>query len=169
MRTVRKECWAVFVWATATSTLIASTPHFVCRCPDGTIKEFCFGCCGGKTCCSTKGGKGSCCKGNPSGEKGPKHVSCCQAKRGQPDRRGSVNGSSVSQKCCERTLAQTENLSVNREDAKVNASLSHCFAIPSETVLGQFTQINLPAHTAWQVYRVPPPTKLVVTLLHLVI
>jgi hypothetical protein len=51
--------WAVQVWLTAVTTLIAGIPHFDCRCPDGHVKPLCLavtaeasGCCCGGSCCS---------------------------------------------------------------------------------------------------------------------
>lgn len=35
MRFLRKICWMLLVWTTAASTLLAGTPHMVCRCADG--------------------------------------------------------------------------------------------------------------------------------------
>src|SRR5687767_4870311 len=32
----------LLVWATAATTLLASTPHVRCRCPDGSLKPVCF-------------------------------------------------------------------------------------------------------------------------------
>src|SRR5947209_9321824 len=57
------------VWLTAAMTVVAGTPHFACRCPDGHVKPFCLGlaskttgCCCGSACCSgSRGGK--CCCG----------------------------------------------------------------------------------------------------------
>src|SRR5438552_288534 len=92
MRRFRKMVTAILVWATAASSLIGSTPHIVCRCPDGTVKQFCSGqaspesscCCNGHCCSSPSDGGGGCCKvGSPGGQEEQKAPCCDQT--GSPD------------------------------------------------------------------------------------
>ena len=40
---LKKTAISGLVWLTALSTLMAGSPHLSCRCPDGSIKIFCFG------------------------------------------------------------------------------------------------------------------------------
>src|SRR5438552_4027717 len=83
MHHIRKTASSLVVWATVVSTLVGNAPHFVCRCPDGTIKPFCFGssskentcCCSGGSCCCSKPDSAS--PGNSNGEH-PGSKSCCQ-------------------------------------------------------------------------------------------
>lgn len=45
------------VWMTALATLLAGTPHLLCRCPDGTLKPFCLAhVVQSKPCCQQKPG-----------------------------------------------------------------------------------------------------------------
>src|SRR6187431_2680791 len=83
MRRIRKIGAAFLVWAAAASMLLGATPHLICRCPDGTIKHFCFGqsrdgsCCSAAKCCSaSQEKKRSCChESSKASSKGRR--SCC--------------------------------------------------------------------------------------------
>ena len=86
MATWRRMFLVAHVWLTAFMTLIVSTPHFDCRCPDGRIKPFCLalltgktGCCCESSCCSVSIGvdaRGLATHASPSGTV-PKNTCCC--------------------------------------------------------------------------------------------
>lgn len=197
MRRLRKTATALLVWATAVSSLLGSTPHFTCRCPDGTIKPFCTGqakpgsscCCNGKCCCSTGSGEGGCCcKGkSSSGEQGSNGHSCCQQsktetpskpsadqsdesgrKTGPDFRSGTGEDLVVSRACCQKTLVKAEGRTLVRPETKPTAQVQFSLALlpPLNT---DYNPPLLPLADGWKVYRLPPPTDLVIALQHFII
>jgi hypothetical protein len=177
MRQLRSIALCLLTWLTAAMMLVAGTPHYSCRCPSGAIKPFCLGisfarakdaqqtancCCNGR-CCPSQGTK-SC----VSSAREPK--SCCgccgdrgsKPTRGRPDAGGQVNGA-----CCIRTLAPSQTITVSPPKTGVAAG---------ET-FGQFiafdaSRSQLPicvGRCDCREHQRPPPTDLVVSLLHLVI
>lgn len=193
MRRLRRIALVAVVWGTAASTLMASTPHFVCRCPDGSVKPFCLGpvfnasgcCCGGDTCCcSTKSGGGCCSKGGSSGGQAVKRTSCCsQAPEhkdhskpgtdgsGGAQRAGSKagEGHAISSRCCQKAVAQQETQSVTPLQAKINESLNTSLVLFPATLLVQAVPSATSGQTVWEVFRLPPPTDLVTVLQRLTI
>ena len=182
MRRCRKVSLIVLVCTTAACTLIATTPHFTCRCPDGRVKAFCWAlwmtsakcCCDGNSCCSTENSRAG---SNPDGKE-PSET-CCGGKNedtfpepvhgdsgGQPQGpRQSLPENAVSQSCCQKTLAQAEVFSLKHGELKI-----------AEAAPAPFIHVNLSCFSTatacvsvWQACRMPPPTDLVVTLQHLVI
>lgn len=90
MKTIKKTFLTFCILLTASMTVVAGMPHFLCVCPDGSIKPFCSGpttspnssatCCCGGTCCSDTSQcccRGDCCQANKDhvtpGEPGPHH------------------------------------------------------------------------------------------------
>ena len=113
MRQLRKLAGILIVLATATTTLLAGTPHFDCRCPDGSIKRFCFhSACGEQSyCCSGA----SCCAKAAEPDAQPK-PSCC-AKQSKPKPLGTADQSPQDMDnhepifrgtSCQKTLADAE-------------------------------------------------------------
>lgn len=195
MRRLRQTATALVVWATAASTLLGSTPHFVCRCPDGTVKPFCSGkpsagsscCCGGTCCCSgNQGKKGSCCQSvQPRGPAGSR-PSCCShngaaqssgqsvpdtdgQKQGRPTDRAVGDGPAVSSTCCQKTLVSAEAPSVVPPETKAPEK-----GTPDVSLLDRMKVEHLgPTMTAGTAFRepyeLPPPADLVTTLQRLTI
>jgi hypothetical protein len=56
MKRLRALIWAMGIWATAISTLLAGVPFLQCHCPDGHVKPFCGSLLFPSTCCER-----SCC------------------------------------------------------------------------------------------------------------
>ena len=168
------------VLATSTSTLIAGTPHFDCRCPDGSIKRFCFSSASGESsCCCSSGcskanndGK-SCCRKQPSVSQSPaKPACCCKQSKSTPfpiaSNSNPENGPAVRSTCCQKTLATLEVQSSVRVTATVDEScVAHFSAFPAPEI--QYVSTAAPSRTIWQVHWQPPPTDLVTTLHRLVI
>jgi hypothetical protein len=197
MRRLRKTATALLVWATAVSSLIGSTPHFTCRCPDGTVKPFCSGqttpgsscCCNGK-CCSTSDGADCCCKGKSSPRQEEKNgPSCCHRSKtetpskpavSQPDeenaqkigpdpRSGSEGRLVISRSCCQKSLVKAESRTLVRPETKPIGQVEFGLApLPSLNV-GYCNPSPLALWDGWRIYRLPPPTDLVVAFHHFII
>jgi hypothetical protein len=101
MRTACKLMSAGKVWLAAALVLFANVPHFVCQCPDGHVKPFCFGAARGSECCC---GSGGCCR--PPAPR--QHAAPCCAASHEPQRPPS-SGSCHGANGCARTVAQAEN------------------------------------------------------------
>jgi hypothetical protein len=194
MRRLRKTCVAVLVWLTAASTLIANTPHFVCRCPNGQVKPFCLGsvstesscCCHGKCCSSSGSTEGGCCTAKAPPEKQEKHGSCCSRKSTRQNgpqpvisspasdtspkvvhRSGGkrVEGPTVDRPGCQRTLAEREVAPLSQPETNAKGSASHSLTLLAEAPPGDSIPVLTPVgQTAWAFYRLPPPTDLVTLL-----
>ena len=191
MRRLRKTATALLVWVTAASALVASTPHFVCRCPDGTVKQFCFGstsgdspcCCGGGKCCSSS--NSSCCKKSASASKrksscqkqesknGSEPGTCCNpggtakaAGRGVGTR---PEGLAIGRICCQKTLAQQVDRVLVRPEAQSNTQNQMVVSVLPMEDFGHIVALAVSGNTVWQVTRLPPPTDLVTLLQHLTI
>jgi hypothetical protein len=184
MRRVRRTVLTFLVWATATSTLVANTPHYVCRCPNGQVKVFCLGvvskesacCCSGETR-SSKSTSASCCQsGSPSNSKGKKP--CCG---GQATERGNgltaqqertANPSdgrpAVSRTCCQRIVAQPDGQPVVLPEAKDDKGFQLSIAAPALPAPEPGILSLAVAKTVLQ-WCVPPPTDLVTILQRLTI
>jgi hypothetical protein len=179
MRRFRKIAGVMMVWATAATTLLAGTPHFDCRCPDGSIKRYCFSsasgessCCCSGTCSKANDDKSCCRKQKTSSQSTAKHACCCKQSKSQGGSvaTGSnpVNGPAVRGTCCQKSLANLEFQSSVRVTAVVDdASVAHVFVLPAMDI--EYFSNAAPSRTVWQVHWLPPPTDLVTTLHRLVI
>lgn len=175
MRHCRRALRAAVICATAVMTLIVGMPHFVCRCPNGSVKPFCFGvstdgtgCCCGSSCCSAQaGGRCCCCENGCASEPGQAQASAgCHGKNqgnsSQPTFHSSGN-------CCTKTLAQPEdstNPPVRTEVAQDSTPL------PFHHATGSSAHLLLPevhCQIAWELHFTGPPTDLVITLQHFLI
>jgi hypothetical protein len=177
MHLSRKVLLSALVWLTGVMTLVANTAHFVCRCPNGQLKPFCLGlnfraasadaprancCCDGQ-CCGA-------CENGQAGSGGAAVPSCCRrGHKPATQDNDPIAGSALHSNCCSQTLVQPEVTSISRQQSR--AAL--------DTTFDQFLVLgSLPAHALmtsgscpvrWHDFQRPPPTDLVVTLLHLVI
>jgi integrase len=181
MRRLRRTAGVLIVWATAATTLLASTPHYDCRCPDGTIKRFCFSsttsesscCCSGTGCGSKSNDAKSCCRKGASSSKSTTKLSCC-CKPSKPQHTSvvagnqPVNGLTVRGTCCQKTLAQSEIQSSVRATTIVDETPSLVFVLHSAEGI-EYLSNAAPSRTIWQVHWLPPPTDLVTILHRLVI
>jgi hypothetical protein len=193
MTRIRNLCLKVFVWATVASTLLASTPHVLCRCPDGKIKPFCFSFfapesssrCGATSCCSAQDANDGDCKAiSPGGPKAGK--GCCSSLKSKQPVHGSTangccdqtvqqagsnraEGPTIARTCCQKTLAQSQVPSLIRSDSKpleTSPGISFALAVVSSETAALPPG---PANDVWQVDRLPPPTDLVTVLQRLTI
>jgi hypothetical protein len=169
MHQLRRLSLTVLVWLTAAMTLVAGTPHFTCRCPNGQVKSICLGlsskkstCCCNGGCCAhgQEGGTACCCAQDaPAG-------CCCSQHAGQgpvkPEKAGAFTGSA----CCKRTLASQDPQSLSPAKAKVAKNVSFGLLAPDGDPGPSFvTAIHRPR----QHHERPPPTDLVITLHHFLI
>lgn len=158
---------------TAVMTLVAGTPHFDCRCPNGNVKPFCLALLTGKTGCCCEG---SCCSTSPGndGEGLAAHASlsatvakktCCCCKAHQENARdASQTDARLGKAGCQKTLAKAAvAVAEPTVKAPVQDLTAHLFVPAPEPVTGQdgFGACDcLFAHR----YHWPPPTDLVTVL-----
>lgn len=181
MRLLRKSTMSMLVWMTAASTLMGSTPHTICRCPDGTLKLFCCGvtshespcCCGEKCCSSSKRGEGCCCKLASSAKQTGVKPSCCNKPTAKPAacRTASTasEGLMIGGTCCQMILVQPEAQSLSFRETKPVESSSESPTLFSPAVAGDVVQSAIPEKTGWRADRPPPPTDLITVLKHFTI
>ncbi len=195
-RFARRTALVALTWLTAASTLVAGLPHFECVCPDGQRKPVCrgvkdaaTGCCCGGSCCSSNGqsvegtvrskSRGGCCCCCPQGEDTRRDKS--GPTRDEPQ--GHVRQASqpakgkkaddalrLGRSQCVRMLTHADDVTstVNKATAKVAASLEP-FALPADHPTPGSVPATASPRDSWQLSHAPPPTDLVIILLHLVI
>jgi hypothetical protein len=174
MGLTRRTALVTRAWMLASTLLVAGIPDFHCRCPDGKVKVLCLGlpvqssgCCCGGNCCS--GGNASCCKSSAAPvSEAVAPASCC----GQHDPAVTEQAARTSPlhcKGCARSLARTEVLGVTHTKTTAGEDLT---AGPLHVPTGDAFLSSSPAGrllTCWQLYRLPPPTDLIVQLEHFLI
>ncbi|MSR30789.1 MAG: hypothetical protein EXR99_04710 [Gemmataceae bacterium] len=151
-----------FAWIAIGSIIFANVPHVSCRCPDGTIKEFCFyspsvvspPCCQKKlenNCCSSKPASGkvrqektSCWEGECENDPSPALISSF----GATYEMGEAN--------CQRLLAHPEAQAVSGSENKLEGLLKNQFQNVWTLVENQF-QVNNSLRRTCQIPRQPPP------------
>ena len=191
MRRFRKTVTALLVWVSVASSLFGSTPHFVCRCPDGTVKLFCSGqcssespcCCNGKSCCSTSDGNSSCKNSSSAGQEKKDAPSCChQGKSGisseAVDARASEKNAqntvadprsgsrlAINKTCCEITQVQSEGQTLVQPVTKHIEHLELGLVLLLPLNVGFHVPSSLQVRNGWQVNGLPPPPTDLLTLL----
>ncbi len=171
MQLFRRLATIVLVWATASSTLLASTPYYVCRCPDGTIKTHFVGfispdasCCS-TNCCAVGTKEKSCCQTGKK-KQAAKPINCAQANNAHS---GNKEGSpSIAQIPCQKTLVQPDERALCRME--VNAESDVPVALLPVTAASTLDLFGVDYEiTLWRIDKGPPPTDLVTTLQRLTI
>jgi len=170
----RRKCLVFVMPLTAAMTLVASFPHFECRCPNGRLKPFCFGFCSPvSSCCSE-----SCCHlqsatspraNRHAAAKSSRKMCCCcrQEKRQSPRTHG--HRFQVTRPGCAKTVAQP--VSWTSSDVKttvVKDRTCHEGALPSAFMLTA-APFRHWEHRSWREHLVGPPTDLVTLLQHYLI
>jgi hypothetical protein len=195
MEYVRRTALVALVWLTAASTLVAGLPHFDCICPNGRRKPVCFnitdkktGCCCGGSCCPPNGqakegtvqGKGRggcccCCRGGqdarPDGSEPTRNkTGAAPRHEGQSVKGTADDALQLARTRCVRTLAHSDEMTpaLNKAGAKGSASLEP-LALPAAHSTLAPSPAAVPPRDSWLLSHAPPPTDLVITLLHLVI
>lgn len=185
MRQLQYITTVLIVWTTAASTLLASVPHFVCRCPDGSIKHFCFGtgpgetssCCTGQSCCGKKGSDAL--KENSSGEHGKPKPYCCSQQTRTPKKptpvaarnteSNPVSGPVFKSAGCQKTLEQSEVQPLprmNTDTGEIHITDLNCLPEMDSPI----PAASAPSVSGiWQIRGLPPPTDFVTTLHRLTI
>ena len=164
---------------TALMTLVAGTPHFDCRCPNGRIKPFCLalltgrtGCCCEGSCCSAPPGddeKGHTTHPSPAATVPKKACCCCKAHQGNA-RGGSRTAPGLGKVGCQKSLAEMAS-AVSEPSVKVSekALSAHLF-VPTLEPVTEHDGFGPGAFlTAYHQHRIPPPTDLVTVLQHFLI
>ena len=178
MRRLRRTSLSLIVWLTAATTLVAQTPHLACRCPNGTIKPFCLGITLGVTGASQRGAN-CCCNGHCCART-QRACSCCGSTRDvpsccaggnpcQPTHVATGAGSQVSRACCTRSLAPSPIAPAPSVKTRIAPEHSPGQMIVFGDAASRLPVIANPHSADWQEHERPPPTDLVVLLLHLVI
>jgi hypothetical protein len=177
MRLLCKCLRGALVWMTAVAVLFAGFPHYHCRCPDGRLKLLCFGwavgttgcCCGGA--CSPSAREGCCGRtAGPATGKPAKKAACCCHARPRQDGHGGDAPTLVGSSGCQKTLTQAAFVAVTAAPKATHDSLAAGpFLLPPSDLLPLPATASGDSRFTWHSYRAPPPTDLVITLLHLVI
>jgi hypothetical protein len=174
MHYVRKTALTFLITLTAFSTLIAGTPHFVCRCPNGQVKLFCTslsvkttGCCCANACCgsaeqdgkSTAGDRPKCCG----------TAKCCCAKAKGSETGGTGRSVSLQRNCCTRTLATPDVQSRPDGKASVGMSVDDISLPTADWSVCYSPSFPKREGTIWSADRGPPPADLITVLRRLLI
>src|SRR5579884_764691 len=167
------------IWLTAVMTLVAGTPHFDCRCPNGNVKPFCLalltgktGCCCEGSCCSASpgdDGKDRAAHAAPSATVAKKTCCCCKAHQENAGN-GSRTDSRLGKAGCQKTLAKTA-VAVAEPTVKApdQDRTAHLFVPAPEPVRGQIGFASCDYLSSHHYHRIPPPTDLVTVLQHFLI
>ncbi len=159
-------------WLTAIMMLIAGTPHFDCRCPNGNIKHICLslfsgksGCCCEGSCCSAiRGDDAKDLTDHPSPSAAVAKAGCCCKGRQENARDESQTDARLGKAGCQKTLAKAAAaIAEPAMKAPVQDPTAHLFVPAAELLAGQdgFGACDcLFAHR----YHWPPPTDLVTVL-----
>lgn len=166
---IPKRSLSLIALVTAITTLVAGVPHFVCRCPNGTIKPFCLGCetkqphsCCDVEVCSTKHESASCCE---YCEQNELQSNCCN--NATRPVAGSRKSAELSAGGCKRTLAEQKSATLTRawlNDDRYDSAVAWSFD-PKPTI----TQVRLAVHVRLLPHERPPPTWLDTANRHLLI
>jgi hypothetical protein len=180
MRSLRHKLRVALAWLTATTLLVAATPHFRCVCPNGQVKRFCLnlpsgptGCCCGGSCCAGSQGGQCCCQAGSGAvdQSGSGRATCC-ARQGQREARqpagpdGHLRGA-----CCTKTPA-SDFLAITSapETGPESPSASPAsFVAPASATFTSVVACWGPCRLSWQSHELPPPTDLVTALQRLTI
>ena len=168
MRQLRKSIVAGLVWATATSTLMASTPFILCRCPNGDVRIFGSAstaakspCCNVTCCPSDDGAKSCCCHKNASGNNTVQNQGTGVKNSG--------DGPIFVKASCQKALVQVDASALNQQYNKLTQSPTEHLHLQCETACGISAVMSIPYMVIWRVDRLPPPTDLVTSLQRLII
>ncbi len=161
------------IWLTAIMTLIAGTPHFVCNCPDGHIKPFCFtlhsekngGCCDGSCCSTSQEDDGKVFAAHVSHSAAGVKKNCCCCKPYQEKARDdSRTDAKLRKEKCQRTFVEGI-VAVPAPSVETPAKdlTAHLFVLAPETTMPQegfgACDCAFANHYHW-----PPPTDLITVL-----
>ncbi len=173
MELVHKTVWTGIVLLTAAMTLVAGSPHFVCRCPNGQVKPFCLGftskttgcCCDGTCCCSSTPGK-SCCCGQSDAPAGPaSQESCCLQHRDQQSTESQGTTWQVGRVRCTKTMAQPPVfVSVSPKSPVSDEAFARPFVAAESVLVSAVPMSEGHGHFSWELHLLPPPTDLVIAL-----
>src|SRR5947209_20004548 len=168
MGRLRKTVTAVTVWLTAAMTAVAATPHFSCRCADGSVKPFCLGWGGDLTagCCGY-----CCCTAHHNRHAGRQAKAACPHCRGKAARTSPSKKTTtrLDQACCTKTTAQPAALTASAVKAKVARDLTPGPFSAAHAVQVRGLSAARAVRTSRPTDQSPPPTDRVVVLQHLII
>ncbi len=165
------------VCVTAIMTLIAGLPHFDCVCPSGQHKPLCLGitaprggCCCGGACCSSSSGQ-KCC-GGASQETPPAAQSqarCCRQR--QPRARGDRPTPGLDATGCRKKTVTGESIiAVAPTQSSAKQTPADSFSVPvAQLAIIASAPMTGNSPLSWHEYELPPPTDLVIVLLHFLI
>lgn len=153
---------------TAAMTLVAAMPHFECRCPDGYLKPFCFGCVSRASGCCCARAEGSstesakCCCGRTKAAVAEK---CCKEERAFQRFLSSTSGDLARASCCQLTPAYSEP-AVFGPSGDDLGTLVFAFALLAQTQFHLDTPVTDATVVSWEI---PPPIDLLTVLQRLTI
>lgn len=176
MKSLRQLLLTGLVWLTAGMTLVAGTPHFQCKCPNGTVKPFCIrtmlglstDCCVGNCCCLAASSGRSCCGGRGNATDVPEKQACCH-KGALPVAESESDCKHVRTPGCVKTLAPQQPF-MDSVEQKFIFDASH--ALPVLATIDTFNVVPFTADIRAMCARLDhdsSPSDLVVTLQRFVI
>jgi len=158
------------VWLTALMTLITGLPHFDCLCPNGHHKPFCLGLCSQSTGCCCAGG---CCVRSEvsSSPNADTPETCCSCHhKARPSQTKQDPPAQLESPGCRKTIVQPDFAIVTTARSAAVDPSDLVSPVPAfASVVEGPCPFDRNGRLAWQCYRIPPPTDLVVNLKHLLI
>lgn len=154
------------VWTTTASMLVASVPHYICRCPNGNTHVQFFGgeasCCSAR-CCGSAPKERACCRGKKSG----KTVCNVAAKRSTAPR--NLDGQLlIGATECQKSLVCSDHPTVVRENVTSPVGDQFALSLPADRFDVAVADAHARPHTL-PIDIVRPPTDLVSTFQRLTI
>lgn len=170
MRAFRKTVLTGVVWFSASMMLVAGTPHFECRCPNGQFKLFCLGC----ACMKGSVNAGGTCGARSPGEStsrstAPKCCSLCCGHNSQRHSSSSSCGHQATRAGCIRAMAQLANFTITPDTKAPSPDLGFGISSVPATVVATISPNDAGDHHSLRCPGLAPPRDLVMVLQHFLI
>jgi hypothetical protein len=176
---LRKTSLTGLVWLTATMTVVAGMPHFLCQCSTSNAKDASPSAPAGSCCCCSGGpcrmSDAGCCHAGKGASFSTGVSPALQVKKdfsfSQVQRRDShlLGSGSVAQRACRGTLVELEVLVSRQGESAVDPGLAFAPLLSAQTLFVNSPPPVAPNPTSWPVHWSAPPLDLVTTLQHLTI
>lgn len=178
MRRLRRISWTFVVLTTAASTLLANAPLTVCACPNVPVRRpnnasepKTSSCCCGNNCCPASSDEGSCCNKKPASKKEPQRSQPSDQKHENRRSGSSPSEATIGPSECQKSTVQPEtstltNSEVKASDDLISVGLSANLITPEVAYSADSSPTSM---LYWRDFRMPPPTDLVISLLHFLI
>jgi len=160
---------AGFGWLTAIMTLVAGLPHFVCQCPNGSIKPFSLGifcsssgCCCGDLCSGAP--KDSRCAVKAASSRKGRPACCCAHRSGRPTPKQTGGPPRVEGRGCQKSPAPQQNLAPSAPTKLSQDRGAAYSALLNPTISTRPFAARTGTERAGLHLAAPPPSDLVIVL-----